>query len=171
MPDYSRGKIYTIRSRTDDNLIYVGSTIQALSTRFAGHKAKSIKNPDYKIYKTINNNWKDWYIELYETFPCQSKDELNKREGEIIRLIGNLNTQIAGRNQQEYNVDNKEKIKELKHEIYLENKEIWKERNQKWREETADRKKELNKEYREANKEKIKLYQKQYRENKMIKVP
>ena len=53
MPDYSREKIYTIRSRTDDNLIYVGSTIQALSTRFAGHKAKSIKNPDYKIYKTI----------------------------------------------------------------------------------------------------------------------
>ena len=165
MPDYSKGKIYTIRCKTDDDLIYVGSTIQELSTRFAGHKAKSIKTPNYKIYQVVNNDWSNWYIELYENFPCQNKAELNRREGEIIRLIGNLNKYIAGRNQQEYNVDNKEKIKELKHQTYLENKEHWKEKNKKWREQNADKKKELDKKYREENKEKIKDYQKQYREN------
>ena len=38
MPDYTKGKIYTIRCKTDDTLIYVGSTIQPLSVRFGGHK-------------------------------------------------------------------------------------------------------------------------------------
>ena len=28
MPDYSKGKIYTIRNKHDENLIYVGSTIE-----------------------------------------------------------------------------------------------------------------------------------------------
>jgi hypothetical protein len=41
MPDYSKGKIYTIRCRTDDTKIYVGSTIQSLAVRFGGHKDNS----------------------------------------------------------------------------------------------------------------------------------
>jgi hypothetical protein len=38
MPDYQKGKICTIRNRNDDTKIYVGSTIQPLAVRFAGHK-------------------------------------------------------------------------------------------------------------------------------------
>jgi hypothetical protein len=38
MPDYSKGKIYTIRNRNDDTKIYVGSKIQALAVKFAAHK-------------------------------------------------------------------------------------------------------------------------------------
>ena len=40
--NYQNGKIYTIRSRSRPDLIYVGSTIQSLSTRFGEHK-KTIK--------------------------------------------------------------------------------------------------------------------------------
>ena len=36
-------------------------------------------------------------IELFENFPCNSKEELNKKEGQIIREIGTINKQIAGR--------------------------------------------------------------------------
>ena len=43
MPDYSKGKIYTIRSLTDPN-IYVGSTIQPLSMRMSGHRSNYKKN-------------------------------------------------------------------------------------------------------------------------------
>jgi hypothetical protein len=39
----------------------------------------------------------NFYIELYENYSCSSKEELNRREGEIIRDIGNLNHVIAGR--------------------------------------------------------------------------
>ena len=46
-----------------------------------------------------------WYIELFELFPCDVKCELEKREGEIIREIGTLNKKIAGRNRKEYLID------------------------------------------------------------------
>jgi hypothetical protein len=138
MPDYSKGKIYTIRCRTDDKLIYVGSTIQPLHKRFSGHKIDSKKTeryPNHKLYNKITN-WDDWYIELYENYPCNSKEELCQQEGEIIRLIGTLNRCIAGRKQREYQKENADKIKEYQ--------------------------KEYQKEYKEDNKEKIKVYKKQY---------
>ena len=43
MPDYSKGKIYTIICRNDPSLIYVGSTIQSLAKRLGGHRKDSIK--------------------------------------------------------------------------------------------------------------------------------
>jgi hypothetical protein len=62
MPDYSKGKIYTIRNRNDDTNIYVGSTIQSLAVRFAGHKAcnKTEKNMKFKLYVEVNNDWSNW---------------------------------------------------------------------------------------------------------------
>ena len=45
MQDFSQGKIYTLRCKTDDTLIYVGSTIQELKVRFSGH------NGTFKINK------------------------------------------------------------------------------------------------------------------------
>jgi hypothetical protein len=42
------------------------------------------------------------YIYIYEDFPCNSKQELNRREGEVIREIGTINKQIAGRTKKEY---------------------------------------------------------------------
>ena len=136
MPDYNKGKIYTIRCRIDETLIYVGSTIQPLSVRIGAHKVicKIEKNQKNLLYRTVNDNWNDWYIELYEVYLCENKEQLNKREGEITREIGNLNYQIAGRTNKEwynenkekkkkYYEDNKEKITEKKKEFYEKNKE------------------------------------------------
>ena len=96
MPDYSNGKIYTIRCKTDNDKIYVGSTTQPLHKRFYGHKrdSKNERFKNIKLYIEINNDWDNWYIELYEIYPCSNKEELCKKEGEIIRLIGTLNTRI-----------------------------------------------------------------------------
>jgi hypothetical protein len=47
--------------------------------------------------KMRETNINDWYIELYEDFPTERKEQLNKREGVIIREIGTLNKNIAGR--------------------------------------------------------------------------
>ena len=80
---YKNGKIYTIRSKNDVSLIYVGSTTQPLYKRFAQHKSKS-KNLIYEnrqLYIKMNEtDINDWYIELYEDCPCDRKEELNKRE-------------------------------------------------------------------------------------------
>jgi len=53
----------------------------------------------------------DAYIELIEAYPCNNKEELCKREGEVMRATENtVNKQLAGRTQKQYNKDNKEAI-------------------------------------------------------------
>jgi hypothetical protein len=117
MPDYKQGKIYTIRCKTDDTLIYVGCTTKSLCERMAKHK------------------------------PCENKEQLNKRKGDIIREIGTVNKSIAGRTRQEWYEDNKEKYKEI---------------NKKYHQNNKDKRKERDKEYKQKNKDKICEYQKEY---------
>ena len=135
MPDYSKGKIYTIRCRTDDTLIYVGSTIQSLAKRLGSHKPHSKdKNKNNLLYSTINGDWNNWYIELYEMYPCSCIEEMHKREGEVIREIGTLNSQIAGRTKEEYDKDNKEATTKYKKTWYEKNKiRILQERKEKYK--------------------------------------
>jgi hypothetical protein len=125
---YKNGKIYTIRFYDDNNLIYVGSTIQSLYKRFADHK----KNANYEKSKGYNmllyrkmreTNIEDWYIELYENVPCDNKEQLNKREGEVIREIATLNKNVAGRTIKEYYENNKEHILNVKKERHKVNQE------------------------------------------------
>ena len=76
---YKRGKIYTIRNITDDTMIYVGSSIDTLPKRLGKHKADCKSGKGISLYKYIeNNDWSSWYIEWYEDFPCNSKQELNR---------------------------------------------------------------------------------------------
>ena len=104
MVNYQNGKIYTIRCKTNDTLIYVGSTTQTLSQRMTQHRSKyKGKKQSCSLFKyIIDDNWSDWYIELYELYPCNEKCELERREGEITREIGTINYQIAGRTNKEY---------------------------------------------------------------------
>ncbi len=132
MPDYNNGKIYTIRFN-NSNEIYIGSTTQSLAVRFGGHK----RNKSSSIYKIINDkydgNWDECYYELYENYSCNNKEELLKKEGEIIRLFKTdenfecINNRIAGRDLKEYNkqyrANNLEKEKERYNIYYDNNKE------------------------------------------------
>jgi hypothetical protein len=122
MPDYKQGKIYTIRCKTDDTLIYVGSTVQSLSERMAKHRYDAIKKPTMCFYQYVDD-WDNWYIELYENFPCNNKEELNKREGVMIREIGILNKLIAGRTKKEYYEDNKTKLLDIMKQYQQDNKD------------------------------------------------
>jgi hypothetical protein len=79
MPDFSKGKIYCIRSHQTDK-VYVGSTVQKhLCMRMAGHKR------DFKYYKNGKHSYvtsfdilqyDDAYIELIEDFPCENRNQL-----------------------------------------------------------------------------------------------
>lgn len=140
---YKRGLIYTIRNIKDDTMIYVGSTINDLSKRFYNHK-KDCKKGDYNsLYKNIlDNDWTDWYIELYENYSCNNKKELNRREGEVIREIGTINRNISGRTKKEYREENVEKIKEYKKKYREENVEKIKEYNAKNAEKIKEKKRE-----------------------------
>ncbi len=84
MPDYANAKIYTIRCRTDKNLIYVGSTTQTLSQRWTDHIKNCInengKAYNRSIYKSMREVGHDqFYIDLFEDYPCERKEQSNKK--------------------------------------------------------------------------------------------
>ena len=108
--DYNNGKIYCIRNNITDD-IYVGSTTQPLSKRMAKHRQNATYiNTNHRIfYSKVNEiGVENFYIELIENCPCESLEQLRKREGHYIRKMATLNQQIAGRTQKEYQEANKE---------------------------------------------------------------
>jgi hypothetical protein len=130
---YQNGKIYTLRHPSTDK-IYIGSTVKKyLCNRLAEH------NSHYKCFLNGKSNnvtsfeiikLGDSYIELLELFPCNSKLELNKREGELIREHKNncVNSYVAGRTGKEYNIECADKRKETNKQHYENNKETIKEK-------------------------------------------
>ena len=167
MPNYQDGQIYTIRCRSDNTLIYVGSTTMTLARRIAYHRqvGKTIKT---KFYTSVNNNWDDWYIELYEVYPCENKQELCKREGEIIREIGTLNSKISGITQAESDKLSREKHKEQRKEaakIYVEeHKEEIKLARKKYHENHREERLEASRIYQQTHREEILEKKKKFRE-------
>jgi hypothetical protein len=154
MKDYSKSKIYTIRCLTDENLIYVGSTIEPLSKRWGGHKTDS-KRSNMLLYQAINGEWENWRIYLFELYPCSCVEELRRREGEIIREIGTLNTEIAGRTWKEWYEDNKEKVLKQIKEWSENNKEHLKNYHKEWYEKNKEHHLNLSKIWNINNREYI----------------
>jgi hypothetical protein len=173
MPDYSKGKIYTIRCRDDPSLIYVGSTAQTLSQRWAEHK-RSVREDKYnssQLYNKMKELGCDkFYIELYEDFKCERREQLAKKEGETIRQISTINKRVEGRTNKEYYEENKEYFKDKGNKYYEENKEkvkiIRKERYERNKEKELERQKQYNND----NKEKRQTYYKNYYENNFEKI-
>lgn len=105
MADFSKGKIYKIWNDANDK-IYVGSTTQVLSKRFACHitgsKIETKKHrPLYADMCKIGSD--QFHIELIQNYECDSKNELNAREGFYIRELRSnkpdlgYNKNLAGR--------------------------------------------------------------------------
>jgi hypothetical protein len=167
--DYQNGKIYQILNFIDDN-VYVGSTCQSLSKRFAVHKQNmnAVQKKDRQLYAKMREyGAEEFYIELIEEFPCDNIEQLRKREGHFIRDIGTLNHLIAGRTKKEWTDENIEHMKEVKHLYYQNNKEYIDERNKEYTKAHMSEIKQYRSEYYQANKEKASMQQKQrYEKNK-----
>ena len=129
--EYHNGKIYVLRSHQTDD-IYIGSTTSLLSKRLYGHKSnfKRWKNGGKDNYVSSFEliKYDDCYIELLEKYSCDTKMELCRREGELIREMECVNKNVAGRTINEYRADNKEKLKEQTKEWRENNKDKIKDR-------------------------------------------
>jgi hypothetical protein len=172
MPDYQNGKIYTIRSHQTED-IYIGSTIQPLSIRFGEHKVQ------YKNYKVGKYHYvtsfkimehEDAYIELLENYPCDDRNELRRREGELIRQMKCVNERIAGRTMKEYYNENKQQIAEQTKEYRIENRQKIAERKKEYYNRNKQQIAERAKEYRIENRQKIAEQQKKYTEKNKQKI-
>jgi len=87
---YTKGKIYLIKNKNDTSKIYVGSTIETLKSRYSKHKHDS-KNYSSRcnLYKYIDD-WNDWEMTLHEEYPCDNKQDLERREYQIMAEIGEV---------------------------------------------------------------------------------
>ena len=166
---YQHGKIYRI---TDNSytLFYYGSTVQELSARMSGHRrdyqcfinGKYHKVSVFDIFDEFGTD--SCKIELVELFPCDSKDELRKREGYHIQNNECVNKRIAGRTRKEWAVDNKDRLITQYKDYYEKHKQTFAEKGKQYRAEHTERIRARNREYQQTNKETIKEQTKQYRE-------
>jgi hypothetical protein len=127
MVNYQNGKIYSIRSYSRPDLVYIGSTCNTLPKRLYVHKQKynSWLRGKYcytSSFKIIEIG--DAYIELVEEYACENNQQLRRREGEIIRKTECVNIRVAGRTKKQQVEENKEEIDIYKKNWYEDNKEV-----------------------------------------------
>lgn len=165
---YQNGKIYGIHY--EKKIIYIGSTIRTLIERFGEHKYDMTRrnSPLYQFMK--ENDLSKFNIVLIEDFPCNSKKELNNREGLYQRKYKDtlLNDRIEGRTKKEYHEDNKKQIKKYMYEYRIKNNDKLKEydKNRKNKEERYKKHNEWSK--IPENKLKLKEKERERRKNKII---
>ena len=134
MPDYSKGQIYKIVD-IGFNKCYIGSTVESLSQRMARDrtKYKSWKEGKYRFTSSFTlfdeygvDNCK---IEWIEDYPCNSKKELDAREGYYQQTIECINKNVSGRSSKDYYKDKCEEIKEKVKTYKKENPDKIREKN------------------------------------------
>ena len=127
MVNYNNSKIYKIVSSQTDK-VYIGSTAKdKLCQRMAQHRAnyKSYLNKKYHYVTSFEIiKYDDAEIILIEVFPCNTKDELHKRERYWIENTQNyINKHIPTRTDSEYyqtiKDDINEKRRENGHQLYM----------------------------------------------------
>jgi len=133
MPDYSKGKIYRIVCDTSGE-VYYGSTTQSLSVRLSGHKFRAKNNCTCRSIIDGGN----YSIVLVEEYPCENKEQLERRERFYIENNVCVNKQVPTRTTKEYRdvtkdrkadydkhyrENNKEMLNEKKHLYYQDHKE------------------------------------------------
>lgn len=77
---YEKAKIYKLQC--DDGYYYIGSTCNTLAKRFSGHKYSKDNTRKNKHLNEVG--WERVKIILIEEFPCETKEQLHRREDELI---------------------------------------------------------------------------------------
>ena len=174
-PQFLQGKIYKLVCKTSGD-IYIGSTCCTLKERLGEHINSYTtyintlgKSMHYKkSYEILEDD--NYEMQLLENFPSYGKYFLNRREGWYQKNTKCINKKIAGRNNQEYYLDNKEKIDKKNklwainnaekvkidnHNYYLNNKVHLLAYNKKKYEENKKQILDQQKQYYEKNRDKI----------------
>lgn len=122
MVNYNNGKVYQICDVANTKR-YIGSTtLSHLSQRFQQHKMaynlwKQSGQGYYSSFKVFDEfGIENCKIELLELCNCETKDQLNKKEGEYIRSLDCENKVIPQRTPQEHYQDNRTEIRTLANE-------------------------------------------------------
>ena len=176
MVNYQNGKIYEIICNITGER-YVGSTIQKLCQRIREHKnnALNIKRQSCSSKQIIIKG--NYYINLLESYPCNSREELLKKEREWFEKLPNINKVNPYQSKEEkreylknYCIDNEDKLKENRSKYQKNNFEILKKKKEEYRNNNLEKVKEQEKQCRIKRIEKKKEYDKNYRINNSNKI-
>jgi len=159
MPDYNNGKVYRIVCNETGEQ-YIGSTTVSLSRRLAEHVYNIKRNNGCKSSSIINRG--NYQIVLVEDCPCESKEQLLRRERYYIETMVCVNKFIPLRTPKEYRDSNKDEIRVKKKEYRESNKDKISAYKKEYDKSNKDKINAYKKEYRESNKDKISAYQKEY---------
>ena len=124
--DYSKCCIYKIEHIDDESLVYVGHTTN-FKLRKQRHKVSCNNETDkskhnYTVHQMIRNNgrWDLFRMIEIEKYPCNNKQEADKREFEIIKKMNaRMNTHIFLKNEDQKSIQKK------RYEEYRLNKKLY----------------------------------------------
>ena len=150
--NYQNGKIYKIMSY-DTDMVYIGATTQSLSKRLGVHvnSYKCYLNGDKRYMSSfIILETDNYYIELVQEYPCNNKQQLDRKEGEIIRKYKQdnicCNIFISGRNKKEWYQDNRGEISEKRKQSRQNNLDEIRKKENQWYHDNRGKIKERKKE-------------------------
>lgn len=118
MRDYNKSVIYCIKSLNQGiDKVYIGSSTN-LKRRKCQHKYacnnENNKEYNYNVFQYIRKNggFNNFEIEVIENYPCNSEEDLKKRERFYIERYGEnvLNKQLPTQTLKEYIEKSKQKI-------------------------------------------------------------
>lgn len=117
MVNYNNGKVYQICDIANTKRYIGATTLSHLSQRFQQHKMaynlwKQSGQGYYSSFKIFEEfGVENCKIELLELCNCESKDELNRKEGEYIRSLDCENKVIPQRTPSQHYEDNRTEIR------------------------------------------------------------
>jgi hypothetical protein len=144
----------------------VKSSYTGHTTNFTKRKNKhksdcnNENSPKYnlKVYKTIraNGGWDNFSILQIEEFPCNIHEACARERFQYENIYSNMNSQVPGRNYDEWYIDNRTDRLLQKKQYRKDNQEAISLQRKKYYEENQEKILERNKEYKISNAEIIK---------------
>ncbi len=123
MPNYKLAKIYKIFSESHPEIVYYGSTCSSLSKRMVMHRFEYNSKKEHATSSILVSKYGDAKIVLVELCPCNSKEELYKRERFYIENNKCVNKQIPGLTRQEVDKKYNNTHKQQRHDAKV--KRVW----------------------------------------------
>ena len=157
---YAGAKIYKVVDNAY-TMCYYGSTTQPLSKRMDNHRMsyklfKEGKGCSLSAYDIFDAHGVDnCKIELVEECPCESREQLRKREGFYIRNNECVNKRIAGQTVPEWRSANRDHVRQKQAEWRSANLEHSKQTIADWRSANRERVKQTNADWKSANRERL----------------
>ena len=153
MVNYQKMQIYRIHCNiTGED--YYGSTTANLTKRLTQHRADSKLEKTGITSKPIILRG-DYSMIWVEDYPCNNKEEANRRERWWIQNHDCVNKLVPGRTEKEFYQDHREEKLEKQKEYDAKHAEDIKVYQKKYREEHKEEKSEYLKKWKEENREQI----------------